>query len=406
MPDGSPTRSTLAIRTPPERRYRCAMASWRVPLADVVVPEDDIEVVADVYRSGWLSMGPETEALERDFAAYTGARHALAVTNGTAALHLICAAAGVGPGDEVVVPSMTFVATVNAVAYTGATPVFADIVGATEPWLGPDAVAAVAGERTRAVMTMTYGGHPGSTPALAVLASERGLTLLEDAAHAAGSRAAGRHLGTFGLAGAFSFFSNKNLAVGEGGMVVTDDDDAAARMRLLRSHGMTTLSWERHRGHASGYDVVDLGFNYRIDEPRAALARRRLARLDAENARRAALDARYRELLAHVGGLTAALAPPSGAQLSHHLFTVVLDEDIDRTAFRDALAARGVQTSVHYPPAHRFSIHATDAELPVTEAYGERAVTLPMFATMTIDQQNEVVEAIRAALGVTAGARG
>jgi dTDP-4-amino-4,6-dideoxygalactose transaminase len=378
------------------------MPGWRVPLADVVVPEDDIEAVADVYRSGWLSMGPQTEALERDFAAYTGGRHALAVANGTAALHLMCAAVGIGPGDEVVVPSMTFVATVNAVAYTGATPVFADIVSVTEPWLDPDAVAAAVGGRTKAIMTMAYGGHPGQTPALAAMARERGLVLLEDAAHAAGSRVAGRHLGTFGLAGGFSFFSNKNLAVGEGGMVVTDDDEAAARMRLLRSHGMTTLTWDRHRGHASGYDVVDVGFNYRIDEPRAALARRRLERLDADNARRAMLDARYRELLAGVGGLTPALAPVADAQLAHHLFTVVLEEGMERAGFREALATRGIQTSVHYPPAHRFSIYAGDRDLPVTDDYGARAVTLPMFATMTNDQQDEVVDAIRAALDVAA----
>lgn len=382
------------------------MPQWTVPLADVVVPEDDIAAVADVYRSGWLSMGPETEALEREFAAYTGATHALAVTNGTAALHLICVAAGLGPGDEVVVPSMTFVATVNAIAYTGATPVFADVVSLTEPWLDPAAVEAVLTDRTTAIMTMAYGGHPGRTTALTQLAREHGLVVLEDAAHAIGSRLGDRHLGTFGLAGAFSFFSNKNLAVGEGGMVVTDDDAVAARMRLLRSHGMTTLTWDRHRGHASAYDVVELGFNYRIDEPRAALGRRRLARLDDGNARRAELDARYRELLAGFDGLVPALAPVDGTHLAHHLFTVVLDEGVDRTRFRETLATRGVQTSVHYPPAHRFSIHATDAELPVTDAYGQRAVTLPMFATMTIDQQNEVIEAIRAALGVTAGARG
>jgi dTDP-4-amino-4,6-dideoxygalactose transaminase len=382
------------------------MAQWTVPLADVVVPEEDIAAVADVYRSGWLSMGPETEALEREFAAYTGAGHALAATNGTAALHLICVAAGLGPGDEVIVPSMTFVATVNAIAYTGATPVFADVVSLTEPWLDPVSVESAITERTTAIMTMAYGGHPGHTDALAQLARERGLILLEDAAHAIGSRLGDRHLGTFGQAGAFSFFSNKNLAVGEGGMVVTNDDAVAARMRLLRSHGMTTLTWDRHRGHASAYDVVELGFNYRIDEPRAALGRRRLARLDADNARRAELDARYRELLAGVDGLVPALVPIDGARLAHHLFTVVLDEGIDRARFRETLAVRGVQTSVHYPPAHRFSIHATDAPLPVTDAYGERAVTLPMFATMAIEQQDEVVEAVRAALGVTAGARG
>jgi dTDP-4-amino-4,6-dideoxygalactose transaminase len=376
------------------------MAEWTVPLADVVVAEEDIAAVADVYRSGWLSMGPQTEALEREFATYAGARHALAVANGTAALHLICAAAGLGPGDEVVVPSMTFVATVNAIAYTTATPVFADVVSVTEPWLDPGSVEAALTEHTRAIMGMAYGGHPGRIADVAALGRERGLVLLEDAAHAAGSRLGGRHLGTFGLAGAFSFFSNKNLAVGEGGMVVTDDDEVAARVRLLRSHGMTTLSWDRHRGHASGYDVVDLGFNYRIDEPRAALARRRLARLDADNARRAELDARYRELLAGVDGLTRALPPVPGAQLAHHLFTIVLDDGVGRAPFREELAARGVQTSVHYPPAHRFSIYAAAVDLPVTEAYAARAVTLPLFATMTLAQQNEVVDAVRAALAV------
>ena len=376
-----------------------------MPLADVVVGEEDIAAVADVYRSGWLSMGPQTEALEREFAAYAGARHALAVANGTAALHLICAAAGLRPGDEVVVPSLTFVATVNAIAYTAATPVFADVVSVTEPWLDPAAVEAALTQRTRAIMSLAYGGHPGSIADVAGLGRDRGVALLEDAAHAAGSRLGGRHLGTFGLAGAFSFFSNKNLAVGEGGMVVTDDDELAARVRLLRSHGMTTLSWDRHRGHASGYDVVDLGFNYRIDEPRAALARRRLARLDADNARRAELDARYRELLAGVDGLTPALPPLPGAQLAHHLFAIVLDDGVGRTRLREELAARGVQTSVHYPPVHRFSIYAAAAVgLPVTEAYAARAVTLPLFATMTLAQQDEVVDAVRAALALLTAA--
>jgi dTDP-4-amino-4,6-dideoxygalactose transaminase len=376
------------------------MPAWTVPLADVAVPEDDIAAVADVYRSGWLSMGPETEALEREFAAYTGARHALAVANGTAALHLICLAARFGRGDEVVVPSMTFVATVNAVAYTRATPVFADVAGVTEPWLDADAVAAAITPRSKAILTMTYGGHPGQTAALRDLARDRKLVLLEDAAHAVGSWLGERHLGTYGLAGAFSFFSNKNLAVGEGGMVVTDDDDAAARMRLLRSHGMTTLTWDRHRGHASGYDVVDLGFNYRIDEPRSALARRRLLRLDAENAQRAGLDARYRDLLAGVDGLTPALPGIPDARLAHHLFTVVLDEGVDRARFRERLAERGIQTSVHYPPVHGFSIYAGAADLPVTDAYGRRAVSLPMFAAMSTAQQDEVVAAIHSALDV------
>ena len=276
------------------------MPDWKVPLADVVVPQGDIEAIVAAYRSGWLSMGPRTEQLEAAFARYTGSRHALAVANGTAALHLVCAAAGLGPGDDVIVPSLTFVATVNAIAYTGARPVFAEIASPTEPWISAGTVGRALTPATKAIMTMAYGGHPGDIEALSELASERGLVLLEDAAHAVGSRLGGRHLGTFGQAGAFSFFSNKNLGIGEGGMVVTDDDEIAARIRLLRSHGMTTLTWDRHRGHASGYDVVALGFNYRIDEPRAALVQNRLGRLDQENARRSEVDAAYRSAVAGI----------------------------------------------------------------------------------------------------------
>jgi len=187
---------------------------WQVPLADVVVTEADIEAVAETYRSGWLSIGPRTEEFEGAFARYTGSRHTIAVSSGTAALHLICLATGLGPGDEVIVPSMTFVATANAIAYTGATPVFADIASVTEPWLSARACEPVIGPRAKAIMTTDYGGHCGELEALRQLADDNGLLLMEDAAHAAGARLHGRHLGTFGAAGAFSFFSNKNLAVG------------------------------------------------------------------------------------------------------------------------------------------------------------------------------------------------
>jgi dTDP-4-amino-4,6-dideoxygalactose transaminase len=374
------------------------MPEWKVPLADVEISEAEIEAVSDTYRSGWLSMGPRTEELESRFASYVGSAHAIAVTNGTAALHLICLGAGLGSGDEVIVPSLTFVATANAIRYTGASPVFADIAGLERPWLSVDEVAMAIGPKTRAVMNMTYGGHPGDSAALAELAADRGLMLLEDAAHGLGGSLAGRQLGTFGLAGAYSFFSNKNLPVGEGGMVVTDDDELAARVRLLRSHGMTSLTWDRHRGHASGYDVVELGFNYRIDEPRATLATERLARLDAENGRRAAAAGVYRERLGDLPGARPTLPPVENGSSANHLFTVVLSEAADRDAVRASLAARGVQTSLHYPPVHRFTAYGQGLELPLTDEYARRAVTLPLFPTISEEQIGLVVDSLEEAL--------
>jgi len=373
---------------------------WRVPLADLVVDDGDLDAVVDTYRSGWLSMGPRIEQFEREFAEYTGTSHAVAVSSGTAGLHLMCLAEGFGPGDEVIVPSMTFVASVNAIKYTRATPVFADIAGPLAPWLSAQTCEAAITPRTRAIMYVSYGGHAGELAAVAQLAQSRGLTLLQDAAHAVGTRLHGAPAARLGRSAAFSFFSNKNLAIGEGGMITTDDDELAAQLRLLRSHGMTTLSWDRHRGHATGYDVVALGFNYRMDEPRAALGSRRLARLDAENAQRATLDARYREKLD--GAVSCALAPASGSDGAHHIFTIVLDDGSDRDGFREALRREGVQTSVHYPPAHRFSIHSEGAaELPLTDAYGSATVTLPLFPHMTLDQQDHVIDAVCSALAPT-----
>jgi len=363
--------------------------------------DDDLAAVMDVYRSGWLTTGPRTEEFEARFAEFTGARHAIAVSSGTAALHLACLAAGFGPGDEVIVPSLTFVATVNAVAYTGATPVFADIAGLDQPWLSAESCETAVTVRTRGVLAVSYGGHSGETEAIARWCERRGLTLIEDAAHSAGSRIDGRHLGTFGLAGAFSMFSNKNLAVGEGGVLITSDAAISSKVKLLRSHGMTSLTWDRHRGHASEYDVVALGFNYRIDEPRAALALSRLGRLDDDNRRRAALDAGYRDALTSAG-VTLPLAPVPGLRSSHHLFTIVLPTGTDRAGFRRQLATRGVQTSVHYPPAHHMSVYrGRSGPLPATEAYAARSVTLPMFAHMTAGQQRLVVETAAQALATT-----
>jgi len=366
------------------------VTAWRVPLADVVATPEDVAAVVGVLESGWLSMGPETTAFEEGFATLVGAPHAIAMTNGTAALHTLCHAVGLGPGDEVIVPSLTFVA-----------PVFADVVAVDRPYLDAAAVARAITGRTRAILYVDYGGQPGTIRELEALAASRGLLLLEDAAHAAGGWVDGRHLGTIGSGGAFSLFSNKNLAVGEGGVLVTASDEIAARARLFRSHGMTTLTWDRHRGHATTYDVVEHGFNYRIDEMRAALATSRLRRLVAENTGRGVLVARYRELLEDVDGVSWALPAAPGDRSAHHLACVVVDEGVDRDAVRATLAAARIQTSLHYPLVHRFTaFRASSAgvSLPHSEAYTARTITLPLYAHMGADAVSEVVTALAEAL--------
>lgn len=375
------------------------MSEWRVPLADLEIGEAEIAAVVDTYRSGWLTMGPRTQELGELFADYVGSGHAIPVANGTAALHLICCAAGLGPGDEVIVPSLTFVATANAIRYTGATPVFADIVGLESPWISADSAAAAVSHRTQAIMNMTYGGHPSASAELAELASQRGLVLLEDAAHGLGGSLDGRHLGTFGLAGAYSFFSNKNLPVGEGGMVVTDDAGVAERVQRLRSHGMTSLTWDRYRENAPGYDAVEIGFNYRIDEPRAALAMARLERFERDSELRSAAADRYRERLSQLNGVMLTTQPASGGVHANHLFTVVLDAGFDREEIRSSLTGDGVQTSIHYPPVHTLSAYAEEVDLPLTEEYARRSITLPLFAGITERQVDLVVDALRSAIG-------
>jgi dTDP-4-amino-4,6-dideoxygalactose transaminase len=370
---------------------------WRVPLSDVIVDDELVEAVLAVVRSGWWSMGPRVEEFEREFAGFCGADHAIAVANGTAALHLALLAVGCGPGDEVVVPSLNFVAAANTIKHTGAEPVFCDIVGPEELNLDPADVEAAVSKRTKAVIVLHYAGFPCDMAAVDEVAERHGLAVVEDAAHAPGASLGGRMCGTLGNVGCFSFFANKNLPVGEGGMLVTDDEELAAHLRLLRSHGMTTLTWDRHQGHASSYDVVLPGFNYRLDEVRAAVGIVQLRRLPEENAGRARIAARYREALDGQQGLTM----PFGGDVrervpSHHLAVVLLPEGADRAAVRTALDERGIQTSVHYPPIHTFSAYRSESRrpLPRTDAVAERLLTLPLYGRMTDEQADAVVEGL------------
>jgi dTDP-4-amino-4,6-dideoxygalactose transaminase len=373
-----------------------------VPVFDLKLTREDLDAVAETLRSGWLTMGPRTQEFERRFADAIGAKYAVAVSSCTSALHLAYLAAGIGPGDEVIVPSLTMVATAAAVLYTGATPVFADIVSLDEPLIDPDHVETLITPRTKAVVAMHYGGYAAAVDRLAALCDERRLQLIEDAAHSPLATLGGKALGTFGVSGAFSFFSNKVLAVGEGGLLATDDEDVAAFAQTRRSHAMTSVTWDRHQGRGEHYDVTGLGFNYRIDEPRSALLLSRLSRLDREIERRRELTRRYRSLLAEIPGVIVPFSDESVESSSCYILAIMLDDPARRNQVRIALREQHeVQTSVFYPSIHEFSAYRSrfpGIELPKTERAARSQVTLPLFTHMTEEQQDQVVDALRAEL--------
>ena len=375
---------------------------WRVPLSDVPIDEELRTAVAETVESGWWSMGPRVAEFEEAFAEFIGVEKALAVANGTAALHLALLAIECGPGDEVVLPSLNFVAAANAIAHTGATPVFCDIKGEDDLNLDPADLEAALTERTKAIVVLHYGGFPCDMGAVRELAQSRGIEIVEDAAHAPGATWRGERCGSLGRIACFSFFSNKNMPVGEGGMIVTGDAELAERVRLLRSHGMTTLTWDRHRGHAGGYDVLAQGFNYRLDEIRAAIGLVQLRRLPAENAARGRISAGYRSSLDGERGISMPFGrEEDGTVSSHHLAVVLLPEGSDRDAVRAALGEERIQTSVHYPPIHLFTHYReTGARrpLPRTEAVGRRLLTLPLYGQMEQAQADLVSDTLLAAL--------
>lgn len=371
----------------------------QLPVFDVRVTDEDIEAVEAALRSGWLTMGERTERFEREFAASIGSARGVALASCTAALHLACMAADVGPGDEVIVPSVTFAATANAVRYTGAVPVFADVVSEHDLGIDVDHVEALIGERTKAVIPVHYAGYAVEIDRLAELCERRGLALIEDSAHApsASQHPGGPRLGSIGVAGCFSFFPNKVLGVGEGGALVTDDDAFADRIVRLRSQGMTAVSIDRHRGKAIGYDVLERGYNYRFDDPRAALLLSRFHRLEAELVERRAAVARYRELLADAPGLSVPYADFDLDCSSCYLMGVLASDPATRRALRERLSqVHGVQTTM-YPAVHLFTAYVEaygEVSLPVTERVTDGLFSIPLYPHITVAQQERVAEAL------------
>ena len=376
--------------------------SWAVSLTDVRMTEEDLEAVAETLRSGWLTMGPRTRAFEAAVEESTAAAHAVAVSSGTAALHLACAALGLGPGDEVIVPAFTFLATAHAPRYVGATPVLADVVAPECPNLDPDDVERRITPRTKAVIAVHMCGYAADTDALSELCAQHGLRLIEDAAQAFAARvgAARKPAGTVGDVGCLSFFSKKQLCVGEGGMVLTGDAALADRVRLLRSHAMTSGTWDRHHGHEDSYDIVDVGFNFRLDEPRAALGLSRLPRVAAGIEERRATVRTYRERLGPLEGLTLMWDDEAVERASHFAFPVLFDSGAARVRAAEVIADRGVQTT-RYPVLHaltEYAPYAAQGSLPNAEATADRHLALPLSAGMSDEHVGLVVDAVQAAL--------
>lgn len=375
-----------------------------IPYARQSVDAADQAAVAEVLGSDWLTTGPKVAEFEAALAAFCGAAEAAVVCNGTAALHLAMLALGVGPGDEVVVPAMTFAASANCVLYAGGTPVFADVDPASL-LLDPASAQSRITPRTKAVIAVDYAGQPCAWDELRRLADSRGLALVADGCHALGATFAGRPVGSLADLTCFSFHPVKHIATGEGGAVATDSPDLAAAVRRLRNHGITTDARQREEAGTWFYEMQELGFNYRLTDIQCALGLSQLRKLPAWLARRRELAARYAALLADVPGAEPlALAP--GREHAWHLYVVQLAPELAgegrRRVFED-LRAAGVGVNVHYLPVHlhpyyRRTLGTGEGLCPHAEAAYSRIISLPMYPGLTDADQDRVVEALAASI--------
>lgn len=374
---------------------------WKVPLFELNYDAQERRAVNDVLDSRWITMGERTQEFEISFEKFLeGGAKATAVANGTAALHMAVLALGMGGGDEVIVPALTFIAAVNVVRMAGAVPVLADCKSFVDWNIDPVDVERKITPRTKAVMIVHYAGYPCDMEVLVALCKARGLYLIEDCAHSPGATYRGRHCGTFGDVACFSFFTNKNLSVGEGGMYVVRDEKLHQTGRYLRSHGMSTLTLDRHKGRAVSYDVLQPGLNYRMDEMRAALGIVQLGKLKDANEERRKLTVRYHEVLADIRGISIPFLNHPDCLPSWHIYPILLDEGIDRMVVIEAMKQKGIQTSIHYPSFKEFTAYRELGRYstPVADAICRRELTLPLYPTMGFEAVDLVAAALREAV--------
>lgn len=373
---------------------------YQIPLFNLNYDKEENKAVVDVLNSKWISSGPKTMELEKKFADMLGVKYAVAVANCTAALHLAVLAAGIEPGDEVIVPSLTFVATVNCIRYAGGNPVFCDIASKDNLCIDPDQIEKLITPKTKAVIVMHYGGFACDLDRVLDICKKHNIELIEDACHGPMSEYKGKKLGTFGLAGCFSFFSNKNISTGEGGILVTNSDTVYEKVKLLRSHGMTTMSYERSTGHSTSYDVIGLGYNYRFNDILAGIGIVQLDKLLPDIAKRQHVREMYISLLGDDDRLIIPFKNYDSFSSLYICPMVLRDGDADfRDAMRKYLADNGVQTSMHYPPAHRFSIYKEYlANIPITEFVADHEFTVPMYGALTDDELKYICKKIEEGL--------
>ena len=372
-----------------------------LPYCLPLIGEEEVAEVADSLRSGWVTTGPKVKRFEQDFAAYIGVKHAIAVSSCTAALHGSLAALGVGPGDEVIVPTLTFCATANVVVHLGATPVIVDIDRTLQ--ISPEAVCRAIGTRTKAIIPVHYAGQACSLQEILALAGSHGIPVVEDAAHAAGAEYGGRRIGSHGRAVCFSFYAIKNMTTGEGGMITTGDDRLAERIRLLSLHGMSRDAWKRYTESGSWYyEVLEAGFKYNMTDIQAALGIHQLRRLDGFIRRRQEIAAIYDEAFSDVPEI---ILPPRHPGRNHtfHLYPIRLLPGalrLTRSQFIDELRARNIGTSVHFIPLHRHPFYRErygyrPEQFPVAEEIYQGLLSLPLYPKMTDQDADDVVAAVR-----------
>lgn len=361
-------------------------------VAEPILGPEEKAALAGVIDDGWITMGERVMEFERSFAEAHGQDDSVAVSSCTAGLHLIMHALGLGPGDEVLVPSLTFVASANCVLYVGATPVFVDIESADTPLMSLEDAAAKCTARTKAIILVHYAGYLADRGKWQAFADERGLLLIEDAAHATGMKDAG----TYGVAAAFSFYGNKNMTTAEGGAVIAKDPALRERIRQMRGHGLTSGTFQRVHRPTLTYDVTVLGFNYRMDELRAALGLVQLQHLSSWNAQRQSLSELYRSMLRQRApdvGVPFSTSLPS----SYHIMPIVLPERINREEAILRLRDEGIQTSIHYPPAHTLSLYREllpETSLPKTEDYSARELTLPLHPRLKHEHVDKITRTV------------